>query len=207
MQFDNSVDVSGHPIWRTDTTAATVVIQEDCSGCGLTGWGWNDNGYGTNVLGPLVLIRLIRHPARWPRDPEGGWPWDRSAVVVRRHLQDGTPLGRPRTTRPSSRGHHELFTSLQGQPTPVSHARLPGRMGDSSPAQRCSMAVPATIHVRHSHGGVRVHHRFFRRRQLRVAEPCLVSPDRGDSDHRRVDVLVHQAWNGPGASESEGLDS
>jgi hypothetical protein len=47
VQFSDSVDGSGNPIWRTGTTSATVVSLEDCSGCGEQGWGWNDNGYGT----------------------------------------------------------------------------------------------------------------------------------------------------------------
>ena len=29
---------------------------EDCSGCGELGWGRQDNGYGTGVLGPLVYF-------------------------------------------------------------------------------------------------------------------------------------------------------
>jgi hypothetical protein len=56
VQFDGSVDAAGAPIWRTNTTSATVVILEDCSGCGVQGWGWADNGYGVNVLGPLVYF-------------------------------------------------------------------------------------------------------------------------------------------------------
>ena len=29
---------------------------EDCSGCGVSNWGWQDNGYGTNVMGPLIYF-------------------------------------------------------------------------------------------------------------------------------------------------------
>jgi Beta-propeller repeat len=47
VQFSDSIDASGNPLWRKDTTSATVVSLEDCSGCGVHGWGWNDNGYGT----------------------------------------------------------------------------------------------------------------------------------------------------------------
>jgi hypothetical protein len=56
MQFDGSVDAGGAPLWRIGTTSATVVNVEDCSGCGLANWGWQDNGWGTNVLGPLVFF-------------------------------------------------------------------------------------------------------------------------------------------------------
>jgi hypothetical protein len=31
-----------------------VVNLEDCSGCGVRGWGWQDNGWGVGVLGPVI---------------------------------------------------------------------------------------------------------------------------------------------------------
>ncbi len=37
--------------WRIGTTSAADVNLEDCSGCGVSGWGWQDNGYGNNVAG------------------------------------------------------------------------------------------------------------------------------------------------------------
>jgi Bacterial Ig domain len=56
VQFDGSVSSTGVPQWRIGSTSATVYILEDCSGCGVSGWGWQDNGYGTNVLGPAVYF-------------------------------------------------------------------------------------------------------------------------------------------------------
>jgi hypothetical protein len=56
VQFSDSVTSSGAAIWRIGTTSATSYILEDCSGCGVQGWGWNDNGYGSGVLGPLVYF-------------------------------------------------------------------------------------------------------------------------------------------------------
>jgi parallel beta helix pectate lyase-like protein len=54
VQFSDSLEASGAAQWRIGTTSATSVNVEDCSGCGLSGWGWQDNGYGAGVLGPLV---------------------------------------------------------------------------------------------------------------------------------------------------------
>jgi glucose/arabinose dehydrogenase len=54
VQFSNSVDASGVPIFRIGTTDAAAVVLEDCGGCGLSGWGWQDNGYGTGVLGSPI---------------------------------------------------------------------------------------------------------------------------------------------------------
>jgi hypothetical protein len=53
-QFSDSVTSSGASTWRIGTTSAVSVIIENCSGCGLSNWGWNDTGYGPGALGPVV---------------------------------------------------------------------------------------------------------------------------------------------------------
>ena len=54
VQFADSVDASGTPAFRIGTTESAVVNLEDCSGCGLRGWGWQDNGWGVGALGPVI---------------------------------------------------------------------------------------------------------------------------------------------------------
>ncbi len=56
FQFSQSVTSAGAPIYRIGTASATPFVLEDCSGCALSGWGWNDNGYGAGVLGPLIYF-------------------------------------------------------------------------------------------------------------------------------------------------------
>jgi hypothetical protein len=56
VQFDRSTNASGAAQFRIGTTSATTVVLEDCSGCGVSGWGWQDNGYGTGVLGPAIYF-------------------------------------------------------------------------------------------------------------------------------------------------------
>jgi hypothetical protein len=56
VQFDDSVAADGSPVFRTGTASATVVTIEDCSGCGLSSWGWNDNGYGAGALGREIYF-------------------------------------------------------------------------------------------------------------------------------------------------------
>jgi hypothetical protein len=56
LQFDRSVSATGTARWRIGTTTATAIVLEDASGAGLLGWGWADNGYGVNVLGPVVYF-------------------------------------------------------------------------------------------------------------------------------------------------------
>jgi endonuclease/exonuclease/phosphatase family metal-dependent hydrolase len=56
VQFSGSVDASGTSVYRIGTTSATTINLEDCSGCGLSGWGWQDNGWGVGVMGPLIYF-------------------------------------------------------------------------------------------------------------------------------------------------------
>jgi phosphatidylserine/phosphatidylglycerophosphate/cardiolipin synthase-like enzyme len=56
IQFAGSVTSGGAATWRIGTTSAAEYNLEDCSGCGLSGWGWQDNGWGRNVMGPLVYF-------------------------------------------------------------------------------------------------------------------------------------------------------
>jgi exonuclease III len=54
VQFDRSTDAAGNPVNRIGTTSATNIVLEDCGGCAMQGWGWQDNGYA--MLGPLVYF-------------------------------------------------------------------------------------------------------------------------------------------------------
>jgi len=56
VQFSGSVTATGAPINRIQSTEAVPVVLEDCTGCGVSGWGWQDNGYGAGVLGPVLYF-------------------------------------------------------------------------------------------------------------------------------------------------------
>jgi endonuclease/exonuclease/phosphatase family metal-dependent hydrolase len=56
VQFSGSVSSTGSAKWRIGTTSATEVNLEDCNGCGLSGWKWQDNGYGLNVTGESIYF-------------------------------------------------------------------------------------------------------------------------------------------------------
>lgn len=56
VQFAGSVTASGAPVFRIGTADATIVNLEEASGAGLSGWGWQDNGWGAGVLGPLIYF-------------------------------------------------------------------------------------------------------------------------------------------------------
>jgi PKD repeat protein len=54
VQFSGSTDQNGTPIFRIGTTSAIMFNMEECTGCGLSAWGWNDSDI--NGLGPLVFF-------------------------------------------------------------------------------------------------------------------------------------------------------
>ena len=56
VQFNDSVDENGVAKSRIGTSGAEVINLEDCFGCGLSAWGWQDNGWGIGELGPLVYF-------------------------------------------------------------------------------------------------------------------------------------------------------
>ncbi len=64
VQFSGSIDSgTGAARYRIGTTDATAVSVEDCSGCGLSGWGWQDNAYGTLAL-PIAFAQAGRQTIR-----------------------------------------------------------------------------------------------------------------------------------------------
>ena len=54
VQFSGSVDQGGTPVFRIGTTSAIMSNMEECTGCGLSAWGWNDTAI--NGLGPLIYF-------------------------------------------------------------------------------------------------------------------------------------------------------
>jgi hypothetical protein len=56
VQFNDSVDGQGVAKSRIGSTSAEVINLEDCFACGLSSWGWQDNGWGVGELGPLVYF-------------------------------------------------------------------------------------------------------------------------------------------------------
>jgi hypothetical protein len=56
VQFSGSIGSDGLPSFRIGSTSAAIVSIEEGSGTGLSGWGWQDNGYGIAVLGPVIYF-------------------------------------------------------------------------------------------------------------------------------------------------------
>ena len=61
VQFSGARDAANAAVYGIGTTSALAVNLEECSGCGVSGWGWEDDGWGA-VNKPGVTLRF----------PEGG---------------------------------------------------------------------------------------------------------------------------------------
>ena len=57
VQFEHSLNAAGAPAYRIGTADALPFNLEECSGCGVSGWGWEDDGWGA-VNAPGVRIRF-----------------------------------------------------------------------------------------------------------------------------------------------------
>jgi len=62
VQFSKSVDSNSVPVYRIGTTSGVRVNLEDCGGCGVNGWGWQDDGFGVGVLGPPIYFAAPTTP-------------------------------------------------------------------------------------------------------------------------------------------------
>ena len=45
-------------MFRTGTTSGLAVNLEECSGCGLSGWGWRDDAWGARGIASTTLLRF-----------------------------------------------------------------------------------------------------------------------------------------------------
>ena len=61
VQFSGAKDGAGNPLYAVGSTSALAVNLEECSGCGISGWGWEDDGWGAVNRNGVTL-----------RFPEGG---------------------------------------------------------------------------------------------------------------------------------------
>ena len=56
VQFSNTVEPVRDRRLSHRHASSTEFNLESCSGCGLANWGWEDNGWGTGVLGPRIYF-------------------------------------------------------------------------------------------------------------------------------------------------------
>ena len=103
VQFSGSVSSSGSSKWRIGTTSATEVNLEDCSGCGLSGWKWQDNGYGTSVVAERVYFATTGTQRMRIQTREDGLSVDHIQLIPEAATAPATATPQPRRRRRPSR--------------------------------------------------------------------------------------------------------
>src|SRR6266550_637576 len=64
VQFNDATDVNGSAIYRLSSTSALLVNLENCSGCGVSGWGWQDKAYWLNQPTTIKFAASGTHTIR-----------------------------------------------------------------------------------------------------------------------------------------------
>lgn len=89
VQFSGSVNSSGSAVYRSGTTSAVEMNLEDCSGCGISSWGWQDDGWGIGILGPLVYFQSTGTQTIRIQTREDGLSIDQIVLSPARYLLSG----------------------------------------------------------------------------------------------------------------------
>jgi hypothetical protein len=58
VQFEGATDANGSPVYQIGSTSALEVNLEECSGCGISGWGWEDDGWGAKDRNGTARLRF-----------------------------------------------------------------------------------------------------------------------------------------------------
>jgi hypothetical protein len=58
VQFEGGVQVGGQTRYAIGTTDALDINLEECSGCGVSGWGWRDERWGATRTSAPMLLRF-----------------------------------------------------------------------------------------------------------------------------------------------------
>jgi regulation of enolase protein 1 (concanavalin A-like superfamily) len=86
VQFSGSVNAENAAVYRIGTTSSAEYNLESCKGCGLSGWGWEDNGWGVDVLGPLIYFATTGPQTIRIQNREDGLSIDQIVLSSSRYL-------------------------------------------------------------------------------------------------------------------------
>ena len=86
VQFSDGATANGTPTNRIGTTSATVVVLEDGLNAVISGWGWQDNGYGVGVLGPLLYFSRNGTQTIRVQTREDGFAIDQIVLSAQRYV-------------------------------------------------------------------------------------------------------------------------
>ncbi len=102
VQFSGSVTSSKTATYRIGTTSATEVNLEECKGCGLNGWQWQDNGWGSGILGPTIYFATTGTQKVRIQTREDGLSIDRVLLSPSTYLKTRPPALSTSSPAPTS---------------------------------------------------------------------------------------------------------
>ena len=146
VQFSGSVNASNSPVYRIGSTSAATVSLEDCGGCGVSGWMWNDNGYGS--LGAPIYFAASGTQTLRVQRREDGISIDQIVVSPATYLSSAPGAARNDTTILAASGG----TSA---PAPTEPAPAPAPAPEPEPAPAPSGGVRLRVmewNIRHGVG-------------------------------------------------------
>ena len=135
------IQFSGATNYAIGTTSAAEFNLEDCSGCRISGWGWQDNGWGVGVLGPTITFTSPGPHTIRVQPREDGLSIDQIMLSPSAFLE--TPPGALKndsTIYPRSTGE-----SATGEPPVDDNVNPSVRI--TSPTDGSSMAAPASMTI------------------------------------------------------------
>jgi hypothetical protein len=109
VQFSGAVTPQGTAVNRIGTSGAGIVVLEEGKGAGLTGWGWNDEAYGT-LAAPVYFaasgVQTIRIQQR-----EDGLMWDQLVLSAGTYFSKRPGLTRSDATTVTAEEGSGMVTS------------------------------------------------------------------------------------------------
>jgi endonuclease/exonuclease/phosphatase family metal-dependent hydrolase len=133
VQFSDAVGSGGGAIYRTSTTNALMVNLENCSGCGVSGWGWQDKGWWTGQSPIVQFASSGSHTIR-VQTREDGAQIDQIVLSPATYMWSAPgPQVNDNTIVPKS----------ASSPPPAAPAPPPS--GGSTPYSGSAAAIPGTI--------------------------------------------------------------
>jgi hypothetical protein len=96
VQFSGAVNAQGTAVNRIGSSNAAIVILEEGNAAGVSGWGWNDDAYGT--LGAPVYFSASGLQTIRVQQREDGIMWDQLVLSSKTYLTTRPGLTRVDTT-------------------------------------------------------------------------------------------------------------
>lgn len=139
VQFSGAESLEGAAMARLGTSDAVVVNLEEGSGAGLSGWGWQDNGYGIGVLGPLVMFSVTGPQTIRIQTREDGLRIDQIVLSSERYLTAAPGAVKSDTTM-------VVDSATTGTTAPPSDTTTTTETG-SGPATETAAGTPVRMRV------------------------------------------------------------